>query len=57
MLSQLGAGALRMVRFTQVSELPLRDRYQLVISVAPVPGESETGNNSRTLDSVVRNSM
>jgi len=55
MLGQLNAGALRMVRFTQVSDLPLRERYRLVVSVEAVAGETDIANNSRSYDIVIHN--
>jgi hypothetical protein len=55
MLGQLNAGALRMVRFTQVSDLPLRERYRLVVSVDAAVGEIDTDNNSRSYDIVIHN--
>ena len=55
MLGQLNAGALRMVRFTQVSDLPLRERYRLVVSVEAVAGETDIANNSRSYDIVIQN--
>jgi hypothetical protein len=55
MLGQLNAGALRMVRFTQVSDLPLRERYRLVVSVDAAAGEIDTANNSRSYDIVIHN--
>jgi len=55
MLGQLNAGALRVVRFTQVSDLPVRERYRLVVSVEAVAGESDIANNSRSYDIVIHN--
>jgi hypothetical protein len=52
-VGQLNAGALRMVRFTQVSDLPLRERYRLVVSVEVIAGEDDTANNSRSYDIVI----
>ena len=54
-VGQLNAGALRMVRFTQVSDLPLRERYRLVVSVEVIAGEDDTANNSRSYDIVIHN--
>ena len=54
-VGQLNAGALRMVRFTQVSDLPLRERYRLVVSVEAVGGENDIANNSRSYDIVIHN--
>jgi hypothetical protein len=54
-VGQLNAGALRMVRFTQVSDLPLRERYRLLVSVEAVTGETDIANNSRSYDIVIHN--
>ena len=54
-LNRLEPGTLRVVRFTQVSDLPVREHYQLVVSLAPVPGETLTDDNSRGYDIAVRN--
>lgn len=53
-LSHLDADTLHMVRFGQVSEVPLRNRYRLVVSVAPVTGESMTADNARSYDIAAR---
>jgi hypothetical protein len=55
MLGQLNAGALRVVRFAQVSDLPFRERYRLVVSAEAVAGESVITNNSLSYDIVIRN--
>ena len=54
-VGQLNAGALRMVRFTQVSDLPMRELYRLVVSVEAVGGENDIVNNSRSYDIVIHN--
>jgi hypothetical protein len=53
-LKTLNAGELRVVRFTQVTDLPLRERYKLVVEVSPVPGERERADNVKTYDIIVR---
>ena len=53
-VKQLNVGELRVVRFTQVSELPMRERYKLLVEVAPVPGERERADNVKTFDIIVR---
>lgn len=50
----LNPGELRVVRFTQVTELPIRERYKLVVEVTPVPGERERADNVKTYDIIVR---
>ena len=50
----LAPGEVRVVRFSQVSELPVRDRYKLVVEVSPVAGELDLDDNSRTFDIIVR---
>lgn len=50
----LDPGELRVVRFTQVTELPVRERYKLLIEVTPVPGERERADNIKTYDIIVR---
>jgi hypothetical protein len=50
----LEPGELRVVRFAQVTDLPLRSRYTLTVEVLPVSGERDMDDNSRTYDIVVR---
>ena len=52
-LYALAPGEVRVVRFTQVSNLPRRESYKLLVHVEPVQGESETADNSRSFDIVV----
>jgi hypothetical protein len=47
------AGELQVVRFSQVTQLPLRDSYRLEVSVAPVSGEDNTSDNDRSYDIVI----
>jgi hypothetical protein len=49
----LAPGELRIVRFTQVNDLPVRSHYKLAIEVLPVPGERELDDNVRTYDIIV----
>ncbi len=43
----------RIVRFTQVTELPLRSHYKLHVEVVPVAGEHDRDNNVWTYDIIV----
>ncbi len=43
----------RVVRFTPVSDLPLRQRYKLEVELEPVPGERDLTDNSRGYDILV----
>jgi hypothetical protein len=49
----LSPGEVRVVHFTQVSDLPLRQRYKLEVELAPVPGERDLSDNSRSYDILV----
>jgi hypothetical protein len=49
----LAAGEVLVVRFTQVSQLPRRDNYQLIVQIGPTAGETDTADNVRTYDIVV----
>lgn len=49
----LAPGELRVVRFTQVNNLPVLPRYKLAVEVAPAPGERELDDNVRILDIIV----
>ncbi len=40
----------RVVRFAQVTDLPLRERYKLVTELAPILGEQELSDNARSFD-------
>jgi hypothetical protein len=53
-VKSLDSRELRIVRFTQVTELPVRDHYKLVVEVMPLPGERERGDNVKTYDILVR---
>lgn len=52
----LAPGELRVVRFTQVTNLPVRPRYKLAVEVGPAPGERQRDDNVRTYDIVVHTS-
>jgi hypothetical protein len=49
----LTPGELRVVRFTQVNDLPVRARYKLAVEVSPLPGETQLDDNLRTYDILV----
>ena len=49
----LAPGELRVVRFTQVTDLPVRSRYKLAVEVSPVSGERELDDNVRMYDIIV----
>jgi hypothetical protein len=53
-VKSLNPRELRVVRFTQVTELPIRERYKLTVEVMPVSGERERGDNLKTYDIIVR---
>lgn len=46
----LEPGDVRIVRFTEVTDLPPRSRYQLIVELAPVDGEADLEDNLRTYD-------
>jgi hypothetical protein len=52
-LKTLAPGELRVVRFSQASELPKRDRYKLEVQIEPVPGETDTADNYRAYEIAV----
>jgi hypothetical protein len=47
------SGELKIVRFEQVSGVPLRDSYVLLIEAPPVPGEAVSADNVRRYDVIV----
>ena len=49
----LEPGELRVVRFTQVTNLPVRSHYKLAVEVSPAPGERELTDNVRTYDIII----
>jgi hypothetical protein len=53
LLDTVSAGEVRVVRFSPVTELPVRSLYKLVVDVSPVEGEEELGDNNRTYDITV----
>lgn len=50
----LAPDEVRVVRFTQVTELPLRSHYKLTVEVLPIAGERDCDNNVRTYEIIVR---
>jgi len=54
-IRSLGPHEVRVVRFNEVTDLPVRDRYQLVAELAPVPGERDLSDNTRSYDILVHN--
>jgi hypothetical protein len=52
-LYALAPDEVRVVRFTQVSNLPRRESYTLLVHVEPVQGESVTADNLRSFNIVV----
>jgi hypothetical protein len=52
-VKSLAPGGVEVVRFSQVTDLPLRSSYKLVVSVAPAPGETDLEDNTRTYDILV----
>ena len=53
-IETLSPGQVRVVRFAQVNDLPLQERYELVVELSPVPGELELHDNTRRFDILVR---
>ena len=52
-LRDLAPDEVRIVRLASVSELPARNRYQLVIQIAPLNDEGELGDNGQIYDVLV----
>ena len=52
-LKELVAGEVRILPFTQVSQLPQRNSYELVVALDPVPGERDIADNYRTYDILI----
>lgn len=50
----LAPDEVRVVRFTQVTELPLRSHYKLTVEAVPIAGERDRDNNVRTYEIIVR---
>ncbi len=42
-----------MVRFNQVTDLPVRERYKLLAELSPVRGEQVLSDNTRSFDILV----
>jgi hypothetical protein len=53
LIRSLAPGEVRVVRFNQVTDLPVRERYKLVTELSPVRGERELSDNSRSFDILV----
>ena len=53
LIRSLAPREVRVVRFNQVTDLPLRERYKLVAELSPVQGEQELSDNVRSFDIVV----
>lgn len=53
LIRSLSPHEVRVVRFSQVTDLPIRERYELVTELSPVPGERELGDNARSFDILV----
>ncbi len=49
----LAPDEVRVVRFSQVGDLPLRQLYQLEVELDPVPGERDLTDNARSYDILV----
>ncbi|MGQ9841137.1 MAG: hypothetical protein ACUVR4_11610 [Anaerolineae bacterium] len=52
-IEALEPGDIRLVRFGQVTALPLRGRYKLMVQVSPVAGEPNRADNTRVYEIVV----
>jgi len=52
-IRSLAAGELRVVRFSQGTNLPRRGRYRLHVQVEPVAGEADTGDNAHAYDILI----
>lgn len=52
-IETLEPGDVRLVRFGQVTALPLRGRYKLVVQVSAVTGETDRSDNVRIYEIVV----
>lgn len=54
-IRSLAPHEVRVVRFNQVTDLPVRERYTIVTELAPVKGELELSDNTRSFDILVHN--
>ena len=52
-IRSLAPGEVHVARFSQVTDLPVRERYKLVTELSPVRGERELGDNARSFDILV----
>ena len=53
LVDSIAAGDVQPVRLTNAGTPPYFSRYHLTVEIVPVPGETNTQNNTRTLDIVV----
>ena len=53
LIRSLAPREVRVVRFNQVTDLPVRERYKLVAELSPVRGERELSDNTRSFDILV----
>lgn len=49
----LAPGAVEVIRFSQVTDLPVRATYRLIVKVEPVAGETDLEDNTRIYDILV----
>jgi hypothetical protein len=49
-VERIAPGEIRIVRFGQLGEIPIRDVYHLEVAVVPVAGETALGNNRKAFD-------
>ena len=54
LLRSLAPREVRVVRFNQVTDLPVRERYKLIAELSPVRGERDLSDNVRGFDILVR---
>jgi hypothetical protein len=54
-IRSLAPREVRVVRFNQVTDLPVRERYKLAAELTPVQGERELSDNTRSFDILVHN--
>lgn len=52
-IRSLAPREVRVVRFNQVTDLPLRERYELSVELVPVQGERDLRDNARIFDILV----
>jgi len=54
-IRSLAPREVRVVRFNQVTDLPVRERYKLIAELSPVKGELDLNDNARSFDILVHN--